>query len=428
MKQTRFSRKFKALTLPLFVLVYAFFSLPVSALNEFYNSNDIRLYDKNAQGSTICVPGATTSLTGSSNKEKVWNFLRAKGLTAEQAAGIMGNLQDESGFIPDINERDRNGNSLWPNGGWGIAQWTGSRRALLVTEMQKSKLPYTDQKTPANLMDKLLLFELNYLWGEATGTGPGDDLHKDDINKLKSDTAGKTGEDAVAAATASWQKWYERPANPDPSRRIGFAKIIYAELGGTPVGTTSTNAGCTGASVAGFAYYSQYDPAWSAIKYGTSTIKDSGCGPTSMAMIISTLTKRAVTPRQVAEFGSKFYIPGKGSSHELFTAAATQWGLKGELMNISEPQVKDVLSKGGLVIAAGSGAYPYTTEGHVIVIRGITSSGDYLLGNPLPEPNQSGVISTASSAEVAKNLTWYNRGYEWSTLAANTTTMYAITK
>ena len=32
------------------------------------------------------------------NKQIVWNYLKSKGLTDEQASGIMGNIQHESGF------------------------------------------------------------------------------------------------------------------------------------------------------------------------------------------------------------------------------------------------------------------------------------------------------------------------------------------
>lgn len=40
------------------------------------------------------------ALTGNSNEERIWNYLRSAGLSACGAAGLMGNLYAESGLIP----------------------------------------------------------------------------------------------------------------------------------------------------------------------------------------------------------------------------------------------------------------------------------------------------------------------------------------
>jgi hypothetical protein len=405
------------------LLIATIVASPAYALNEFYNGNDILFYDKNAQASTLCVPGGDTSLTGSSGEEKTWNFLRAKGLTAEQAAGIAGNLKIESGFIPDNQEDDK----TFPDGGWGIAQWTGSRRTNLVSEVLKAKLPYTNESTPSNLVDKLLLFELNYLWSEATGGGMGDPIHRTDIIHLRADTQGKTGEDAVTAAAISWHKYYEISNDATPQKRIDAAKVIYAKYKDGATTTASSVGGCSNspfATVDGFTYFSQYDPAWADKRYGTSTIQQSGCGPTSMAMIISSLTNRSVTPEAVATFGGKYYVEGQGSDHKLFAAAASNWGLKSAQIGVIESQAKDVLSSGGLIIATGTGPYPYTTAGHVIVIRGIASDGTYLVGNPLPLPADQG----KTSVDTVKNTTWFSKGYTWSELSASTSNMYSVIK
>lgn len=39
-------------------------------------------------------------LTGKTNEEKIWNYLRVEGLSACGAAGLMGNLYAESGLVP----------------------------------------------------------------------------------------------------------------------------------------------------------------------------------------------------------------------------------------------------------------------------------------------------------------------------------------
>lgn len=40
------------------------------------------------------------ALTGKNNEEKIWNYLKAQGMTDCGAAGLMGNLYAESGLIP----------------------------------------------------------------------------------------------------------------------------------------------------------------------------------------------------------------------------------------------------------------------------------------------------------------------------------------
>lgn len=41
------------------------------------------------------------SLTGTTNEEKIWNYLIGQGMTAQGVAGLMGNMQAESGFSPN---------------------------------------------------------------------------------------------------------------------------------------------------------------------------------------------------------------------------------------------------------------------------------------------------------------------------------------
>lgn len=83
------------------------------------------------------------ALTGSTNEEKIWNFLKAKGLSDCGAAGLMGNLQAESGLEPTnlqnsfekkLSVSDREYTIMVDNGtyrnfvkdgaGYGVAQWT----------------------------------------------------------------------------------------------------------------------------------------------------------------------------------------------------------------------------------------------------------------------------------------------------------------
>ena len=66
--------------------------------------------------------------------------------------------------------------------------------------------------------------------------------------------------------------------------------------------------------------------------YGSSTIKSAGCGPTALAIVISTLTGENVTPQMTAEYAMShgLYVSGKGTSHSFPAMAAGSWGLSVE--------------------------------------------------------------------------------------------------
>lgn len=118
-------------------LMAIFPNTAVLAYDElFYSSNEILYYDP-AGG---CVsPGAsyTTSadlptLVGNDNAEKIWNFLKDEGFSDDQAAGIMGNIRQESNYEPDLEEGEGSYSlhTVRPVG-YGLIQWTGQRRTDL---------------------------------------------------------------------------------------------------------------------------------------------------------------------------------------------------------------------------------------------------------------------------------------------------------
>ncbi len=71
-----------------------------------------------------CCSGAGTTVAGNNNEEKVWNYLVGNlQLSAIQAAGIMGNIQQESGFSTTIVNKS--------SGAYGLIQWLGGRKTAL---------------------------------------------------------------------------------------------------------------------------------------------------------------------------------------------------------------------------------------------------------------------------------------------------------
>jgi hypothetical protein len=100
--------------------------------------NEVTVKQAVEQVEIIGVRGMYTTPT--ENESIAWDFLTGKGLTREQAAGIMGNLMQEHRFNTT---------------GDGLAQWTGSRQARL-----RSMYPDTYMTIDS---------QLEYLWYELTG-------------------------------------------------------------------------------------------------------------------------------------------------------------------------------------------------------------------------------------------------------------------
>ncbi len=80
-------------------------------------------------------------------------------------------------------------------------------------------------------------------------------------------------------------------------------------------------------------YYNQLDERWADVMYGTSsTIGQGGCGPTSMAIVTSTLTGEAHDPVELAQWSvaNGHRCEGNGSYHSLIPTAASAYGLSCE--------------------------------------------------------------------------------------------------
>lgn len=79
-------------------------------------------------GKTIGVgtKGYPSEQGSESNPEYIWFSLLRSGFTKATAAGVLGNLEQESGFDPTIDQGG--GNDMHDGSGFGIAQWTWTAR------------------------------------------------------------------------------------------------------------------------------------------------------------------------------------------------------------------------------------------------------------------------------------------------------------
>lgn len=128
-------------------------------------------------------------------------------------------------------------------------------------------------------------------------------------------------------------------------------------------------------------YYNQTDKRWGSLPYGSSPILSAGCGPTSLAMVVSGLTDNKVTPDIVADWSYKngHRAEGAGSYWSLMTDGGKHYGLNVEAVSRRNPNaILKALSDGyPVIVAMGKGQF--TNGGHFIVLRGVTENGKILI-------------------------------------------------
>lgn len=132
-------------------------------------------------------------------------------------------------------------------------------------------------------------------------------------------------------------------------------------------------------------YYSQADNRWKDEIYGTdNTIGVYGCGPTALAMVLSTLTDTETTPLDAAKwsYDNGHFSNNSGSYHSIIPKGAEKHGLKcTSLETPSKQTIIDELSNGNLIVVLMSKG-TFATEGHFLILRGITEDSQVLIADP----------------------------------------------
>jgi hypothetical protein len=366
---------------------------PKTCLDDYFSSTDILFYDPNADEcttpvSSTGVDGTTQQIFGNDNAEKIFSYLTGKGLTGQQAAGMLGNFQQESGFDPAIIQggaiADKNYTPV--NGvGFGIAQWTfTARQGPLIALAQSSNRSVTD-----------LSLQLDFLWQELNST------HANSLASLKN-------ESTPERAAYVFHRDFEGSADSEAfviQVRGGNARALYEKYKLlTPSSTTTTapQAGCTplssdkGTGLSDFlsdqfTIYDQCDSnsSWSSQKTprGETMCKEAAT-PTALAMIAKNMTGSTTNPSDVIDYYTShgLWSASGGSSLSSPLSAAGEFGLRVASItdkgNISA--YKAVFAKGGLIMAISTGTSPFASNRHTVVIRGITSSGEFMIADPNP--------------------------------------------
>lgn len=180
-------------------------------------------FDKLYVGGKEVIPGSGTGGGGggippelTTEQEKnawaVWQFLKSKGYSEQAAAGILGNMQQESGIMPDTDEGEG-------GPGYGLVQWTSpilgeSGRAYVQRLLGQSGIG-GDYR---NINTQLQLLEWHMHNGQYVPSGS----YPYSVTEFKALTD-------IGTATMAFEANFERPAATHPER-IDSAIFWYNKL------------------------------------------------------------------------------------------------------------------------------------------------------------------------------------------------------
>lgn len=127
----------------------------------------------------------------------------------------------------------------------------------------------------------------------------------------------------------------------------------------------------------------QWDRRWGYEKYGYGIIGYTGCGPTSCAMVLSTMKKdNSITPALIAEESDRNgFSSSDGTSWDFYPFIASKYGLKAVQVNPDYNTIKyNIKKKNFILISVRPG--DFTRVGHVMVISAIDKDGNIIINDP----------------------------------------------
>ena len=233
------------------------------------------------------------------NARVIWNFLKYKGLSDAAAAGVLGNIQAESGFNPGIEEI--------ANGiGYGLIQWSFGRRTALEAAAAEAGVD------PSNLQ-----FQLEYLWSESLdpNTSYGKNLNAAGFytTESASDAAYyfhkyvEISADSYQAIQnnrcATAEQWYSKFKGTDAGN---VAQVSNSDSNSTDWSTIIKTSGATvvtsgvgsGTSSSGYTYSGS---SYSGSSYSSSTNNTGTTGSTEIISSLTGIQRSATKPVVITE-------------------------------------------------------------------------------------------------------------------------------
>ncbi|WP_433597703.1 phage tail tip lysozyme [Nocardia sp. CA-135953] len=180
-----------------------------SAPNSIGSGNQFPAYTgsggngRNTSGPAGLGNGANAQPIGGGQKvtaKKIYDYLISKGFTPAQAAGILGNMQVESGFDTGAYNPGE--------GAIGLCQWEGGRRANLEAFAASQGRSVTDWQTQVDFMIHELKGSESSAYGHLTSAS------------------------SAGAAAAAFDQYYERSSGEARGQRVANANSIASSMAG----------------------------------------------------------------------------------------------------------------------------------------------------------------------------------------------------
>ena len=131
-------------------------------------------------------------------------------------------------------------------------------------------------------------------------------------------------------------------------------------------------------------HFLQWDERWGYETYGSDFLAVTGCGPTSLSMVVCGLTGDTKwNPYEVAKMAEDngYYVDGSGSSWELMSSGAEKLGLTVSSVIFDTEHIRSTLEAGQPIICV-MGPGDFTDAGHFLVLTGVDQEGDIILQDP----------------------------------------------
>lgn len=131
-------------------------------------------------------------------------------------------------------------------------------------------------------------------------------------------------------------------------------------------------------------HFLQWDERWGYETYGSDFLAVTGCGPTSLSMVVCGLTGDTKwNPYEVAKMAEDngYYVDGSGSSWELMSSGAEKLGLTVSSVIFDTEHIRSTLESGQPIICV-MGPGDFTDAGHFLVLTGVDQEGDIILQDP----------------------------------------------
>jgi hypothetical protein len=166
----------------------------------------------------------TDDLSGSNNQQKAFNYLVQNGYSKEQAAGIVGNMINESNVEPQLLNGNTPGTVTTPsqalgyNKAWGLVQWYPGSKMI-----QPSRAAGVDDAVIGSLA-----YQLEFLHKQLLGKGPLPEKAAGDAVR-----AAKTVEDAAFQFGFKFERFTLDPKDPEFNERRADARSVFDRFAGT---------------------------------------------------------------------------------------------------------------------------------------------------------------------------------------------------